>query len=939
MYQAHDERLERRVAIKKLHAADDDDQEVRARLRREARAVASLNHPAIVQIYDILETEEDDWIVMELVEGPSLEDLVRENRLPLAPAVFLVAEVANGLTEAHARGIVHRDLKAENVKVTQAGHAKILDFGLAKTLEATQEEGSAAPLSRPGMIVGTSRSMSPEQAKGEAIDHRSDIFSLGSLLYEVVTGKPAFDGNNVIHILTQICTESPPPATEVEPSVPQELSDFIEELMAKDPADRPQETASIGPRLTAIAAGLGEEHGGLTAGPSGLTRSFVPVPGASSPPPPGNMAHLSTTTYSMTALSSYGTEAKSGVFIKTLTAVTLASAEDLARHFDEAAAFERFNLQADLVRELLATHGGFEITAGESFRILFERPVDAIQFSQVLHQEISRVLEVPSDARDGAEKLQPRIAIHLGEVFFKEGNDRPEVERGAETVLFRASELASPRQVLITEGAFEMARQALTGNQSEGDFLWFAHGRYAFEGVEDTVSIFEVRPAGTEVSALPSTTSVARLIPNEPTTGRPRWPWFLAAAVVLAIVLAFGWRRGEPSSPELAEGPPSIAVCGLHSLLGQPEPWLETTIIEILAAHLGAEEEVRVIPGDTVAAYRRHLKLQVSGTINEADRRELRRRLGTDYLVTGSYLPNQSSLTLTLQLQNVVSGEAQSFWDTRDEDELFDLVAVLAGKMRHALGVSPLRPATAERIQAMRPNVTDAGRFYAEGLVRWRIHDAAQARQRFRQAIELDPDFALAHLALAEAQQRLGELEAAGASARQAMDLADGLPTFFSLRAASRYYQFSGQGSLAVEPLQTLVRVLPHNLEDGLLLVEALTPSDPVAAEAALKALRELPEPLGQDPRIDLAEAYLAEALLDPRRQLEASAQVFRQAVLPRLKAEARRFEARALMAQGENDKAQEAFEKARGLYSEAGDLEAMRTVGSELNAAEEIVQ
>src|SRR5436305_426402 len=170
---AWDERLRRRIAIKQIHSGAV--QHARERLRREARAVARLNHPAIVQVYDLIESEESDWIVMELVEGRTLCDLLAaEGRLPLSRAL--------GLAEAHSHGVLHRDLKTANIMVTPAWRAKILDFGIAKEL---QEEGDPAlpdpSLSAPGMILGTCHAMSPEQVLGLDLDARSDLFSLGSL--------------------------------------------------------------------------------------------------------------------------------------------------------------------------------------------------------------------------------------------------------------------------------------------------------------------------------------------------------------------------------------------------------------------------------------------------------------------------------------------------------------------------------------------------------------------------------------------------------------------------------------------------------------------------------------------------------------------------------------------------------------------------------------
>ena len=237
VYRAWDERLERWVAIKQIRPDSAENDRARERFRREARASARLNHPSIVQIFDILEREDGDWIVMELVEGRTLADLLVEERPDLQRVLELAREIGWALAEAHRKGIVHRDLKAENVLVTPEGHAKILDFGLAKLVTPQRHE---ATLTIPGGPMGTARAMSPEQARGLEIDARSDLFSFGVLLYEAIAGISPFQGQTVFDTLVRVATFEPPPLSETLPELPGELVGLVVSLLQKDRAQRPQ---------------------------------------------------------------------------------------------------------------------------------------------------------------------------------------------------------------------------------------------------------------------------------------------------------------------------------------------------------------------------------------------------------------------------------------------------------------------------------------------------------------------------------------------------------------------------------------------------------------------------------------------------------------------------------------------------------------------------
>ena len=251
VWRAWDERLDRPVAVKHIQPTVIDDPTMRERFRREAKATAKLNNPAIVHIYDILETDQGEWIVMELVEGESLARLLQESApLPFDRILHLAEGIARGLAEAHAKEIVHRDLKTDNVMVAAGDEVKILDFGLAKPISPDLLDTT---LTASGEIVGTAQAMSPEQVMGLAVGPASDLFSFGSVLYEMLTGRSPFKGETVFKTMDHVCCLDPPSVQDVRPETPHSLSELVHRLLAKDPAERPRGAREVVASLRQLA--------------------------------------------------------------------------------------------------------------------------------------------------------------------------------------------------------------------------------------------------------------------------------------------------------------------------------------------------------------------------------------------------------------------------------------------------------------------------------------------------------------------------------------------------------------------------------------------------------------------------------------------------------------------------------------------------------------
>jgi len=251
VYVARDPSLGRKVAIKLLPVRLSGDKETLARFTREARSASALNHPNIVTIHEVGmdQGSGSPYIVMEFIDGRDLRGLISNGPLTNRKTLDIAAQIADGLAAAHEQGIIHRDLKPENVMVTKDGYVKILDFGLAKIIRPAGEDDETAQLdlpgTNPGTILGTVGYMSPEQATGKPLDFRSDQFALGAILYELATGKPAFEADNAIDTLSAILHEEPPPITRFNVQAPQPFCWIVERLLSKDVAERYSSTRDL----------------------------------------------------------------------------------------------------------------------------------------------------------------------------------------------------------------------------------------------------------------------------------------------------------------------------------------------------------------------------------------------------------------------------------------------------------------------------------------------------------------------------------------------------------------------------------------------------------------------------------------------------------------------------------------------------------------------
>src|SRR6201997_239762 len=258
VYRARDTRLDRSVAIKILPAHLSADPARKLPFEREAKTVSARNHPNICSLFDGGSQDGIDFLVMECIEGESLAQRLKKGALPTEQVMKIGTEIADALDKAHRSGVVHRDLKPGNIMLTKTG-AKLLDFGLARTavspvssVTLTATAGSS-PLTEQGTLVGTFQYMSPEQVEGKELDGRSDIFSFGAVLYEMLTGQRAFEGKSQLSVASAILEKEPAPISSIKPLTPHNFDHIVRRCLAKDPDDRWQSARDLALELKSIS--------------------------------------------------------------------------------------------------------------------------------------------------------------------------------------------------------------------------------------------------------------------------------------------------------------------------------------------------------------------------------------------------------------------------------------------------------------------------------------------------------------------------------------------------------------------------------------------------------------------------------------------------------------------------------------------------------------
>lgn len=422
-----------------------------------------------------------------------------------------------------------------------------------------------------------------------------------------------------------------------------------------------------------------------------------------------------------------------------------------------------------------------------------------------------------------------------------------------------------------------------------------------------------------------------------PVAAQRPWQWPVVAAVAIVVVLltmAGSWYAMRKRLAESANAPVrarrSVAVLGFKNLSGKPDAdWLSTALSEMLTTELGAGEKLRTVSGEDVARAKIDLSLPDTDSLAKDSLARVRKYLGSDFVVLGSYLDmgkeSGGQVRLDLRLQDATAGETiASVSKTGTEAQLLDLVSRTGSDLREKLGVGRVTTADAGSVRASMPSDPEAARLYAEGLKKLRAFDALKARDLLEKAVRAEPKFPLSRSALAEVWSRLGYDQKAKDEAQKAFDLSQDLAREDHLSVEARYRESNHEWDKAIDLYRTLFNSFPDNLDYGLRLANAQTSAAQAKdVPATVERLRRLPAPQNEDPRIDLAEAEAAETLGDFKLVQQAAARAAQKGLAegaPLVLAESRAQEGWALERLGQPDKAAAAFAEAHDLYSKGGD-------------------
>lgn len=700
VFLALDTSLDRKVALKFLSGELQSDPKARRRFLQEARSAAILDHPFICKIYEAAEVDGVFFIAMEYIEGETLRDRLGAGLLPLPQVIQLVTEVAEALETAHEKRIAHRDLKPSNIMLSRGGHVKVMDFGLAKRLDPLlRSDGSDSTveyLTSPGTIVGTLDYMSPEQVRGLETDARSDIFSLGVILYEMLTGVHPFRRESAIDTGSAILHATPDPLSSYRSAVPPALASILRRMLARNVEERYPSTGDLLARLRAIPSDEG----------SGRSRRLAVI--------------------MFTDIVGYSALAQR----------------------NEELALQLLGEHRGLLRALFPGHGGEEIkTIGDAFMVEFASALEATRCAVAIQRMLfDRNASLPDESH-----IRLRIGLHLGDVVHKEDD----IFGDGVNIAARIEPMAEPGGICVSEDIanqisnkidlplHELPDQPL--KNIERPVRIFALG---LPWSEPPVS----RPSdGGSAGSYVSRTGARAGAPGKAPAGSlRRWAVSLALLVAVAAATLAGWWILTPRTKAFGfQERDWIVVCDFENQTG--EAVFDKSLDTALRVSITQSSYVNVVPRSRLGEVLRRMQKGDVSRIDEPIGREIAQREGIKAVLVPSITGVAGTYNISAVIEDPATGAAFSSETirVREKEEVLNALDELARKTRRILGesIGAIARQGKELVEVTTPSL-EALKQYSIAIEKHGLGNFGEARTYYENALAIDPKFTAAKASL-----------------------------------------------------------------------------------------------------------------------------------------------------------------------------------------------